>query len=60
VTFEKYPNVGINQDNIWIFWASIPPADPENYQVKGGGNGGRIAGCAPLSEKDALLCSELN
>ena len=58
VSFEKYPNVGINQDNIWIYWGGAVPAKPQEYQLTG--TIPKVGQGAPYSEKDALLVNEVN
>lgn len=58
VKFEKYPNVGVNDDNIWLYWKQNAE-DPEDFQVDG--RRPEIAGGgAPQSDKDALLVNERN
>ena len=70
VTFARYPNVGIENDNIWGYWPVTPPAAPtegqaqvvnlnDNLGVHPGGVGWSTGG-APQSEKDAYLVNELN
>ncbi len=67
--FEKYPNVGIENDNIWKHWpATTEPTEQYDRQIggatssstysPGGANGG--AGNKPMSDKDAYLVSEKN
>lgn len=68
VTFEKYPNCGVENDNIWKFWVSetIPqsgirqlgsgvyPCNSSGYISPG------LATNTPKSEKDAFLVNEDN
>ncbi len=65
VTFEKYPNVGIDNDNIWKYWGTlVSPTDEQKqlnttppttgYGVETDGLGG------PRNERDAYLVSEDN
>jgi len=70
--FEKFPNVGIQNDNIWKHWPiTTPQTEPTDEcirQVGGtkssianspkGANGG--SGNKPMSDKDAYLVSEKN
>ena len=35
VSFEKTPNCGINNDNIWKFWTTNPPADDAARELFG-------------------------
>lgn len=69
VNFEKFPNVGIENDNIWKHWPlTTPPTEAYDRQVGGtvssstnspnGANGG--SDNAPKSDKDAYLVSEHN
>ncbi len=64
VSFEKYPNVGIEYDNIWKYW---PGANPDQAQKQVGLPGvssggcippGGVGGGAPVDFKDAYLVSE--
>jgi len=68
-SFEKYPNVGIENDHIWKHWAeTTPPTEASDRQVGGltssstgtaaGANGGTTN--VPMSDKDAYLVSESN
>ncbi|MHC4131975.1 MAG: type II secretion system protein [Planctomycetota bacterium] len=63
VTFERHPNVGVENDNIWLFWTSIDPDTakpplPIDRQV------GDIAGIPipgltfPKAEEDAFLVND--
>jgi prepilin-type N-terminal cleavage/methylation domain-containing protein len=62
VNFEKFPNVGISNDNIWFPWVSTTVPDQEEKEVgdctrdcpKANGEG------FPKSEKDAYLVHEKN
>ena len=64
VSFERYPNIGIQNDNIWKCWpTAVPPATPCDWMLgevpysttlDQNGNG------APESEKDAYLVLEGN
>ena len=36
VNFEKYPNVGIENDNIWKYWPSTPPPALEDVEIQVG------------------------
>jgi hypothetical protein len=69
VGFEKFPNVGIENDHIWKHWASTTtPTEPYDRQVGGmtssstnspaGTNGGTTN--VPMSDQDAYLVSEKN
>ncbi|MHC4635072.1 MAG: hypothetical protein ACYSYU_07700, partial [Planctomycetota bacterium] len=33
VRFERYPNVGIANDNIWKYWPKAPPLTPQDKQL---------------------------
>ena len=35
VEFEKTPNCGINNDNIWKYWRNNPPTDDEERELNG-------------------------
>jgi type II secretory pathway pseudopilin PulG len=64
VLFAEYPNVGLNNDNVWKNWPGTDaPATAEQWQLgptpycnnlDGPGQG------APKSKKDAFLVNELN
>ncbi len=64
VTFERYPNVGIENDNIWLYWGAdcdptgVSPSDSvmqvTSEQPTGDGC------CAPCNERDAFLVGEHN
>lgn len=32
VNFERHPNVGIQNDNIWTYWSNRPPLNEEERQ----------------------------
>ncbi|MHC4131494.1 MAG: type II secretion system protein [Planctomycetota bacterium] len=63
VTFERHPNVGIEDDNIWLFWTSInpdtgKPSLPRERQI-GDIGGIPIPGLTgPQSEEDAFLVND--
>jgi prepilin-type N-terminal cleavage/methylation domain-containing protein/prepilin-type processing-associated H-X9-DG protein len=66
VKFSKYPNVGIANDNIWKYWDTEPPPDPDpegrelgEVPYTGLPDDG-CKGCAPQSPVDAFLVSEKN
>ena len=63
VNFEKFPNVGISNDNIWFPWQSTTIPDQEYREM--GENGcddcpDRNGDEAPKAEKDAYLVHEKN
>jgi len=67
VEFEKYPNVGIQNDNIWQAWASLPPPlpTPEERQVgrtdyRSTLNQNKVGQEYPKSVEDAFLVNEYN
>lgn len=66
VNFERHPNCGIGNDNIWLHWPSAPPPLPDNCvkQVTStpptpvltpGGSANH-----PQAEEDAFLVNEVN
>ncbi|MHC4270755.1 MAG: type II secretion system protein [Planctomycetota bacterium] len=63
VAFERHPNVGVENDNIWLFWTSIDsetgkPATQTERQV-GNESGAPIRGTTyPMSEEDAFLVND--
>ncbi len=66
VVFEKYPNVGISNDNIWKAWPTTQsPRDAEDWEVQPAPYcqildepGDPLA--APKGTRDAFLVNELN
>jgi type II secretory pathway pseudopilin PulG len=65
VLFAQYPNVGLNNDNVWKNWTSTNvPESPEEWQVE------PTPYCqvmnwkpgqeAPMDKRDAFLVNELN
>ena len=66
VTFAKYPNVGISNDNIWKAWDDTQaPDDAEEWEVLPTGYCDILKDpgkpdAAPQSKRDAFLVNELN
>jgi len=63
VKFERYPNCGIDNDNIWKAWEQDPPptaCDRELGEPYAGQTTTSFANLAPLDQKDAFLVSEAN
>jgi len=65
VRFEKYPNVGISNDNIWKCWENCdsPPEDSEEFQLGPSPYCGTLdedGDGASCGERDAYLVSEKN
>ena len=63
VTFERYPNCGISNDNIWGYWSSLDMQQDQQKQVLCMGTNGPDGvedDRGPVSERDAYLVSELN
>jgi len=74
VSFERYPNVGIENDNIWKHWTpgttatTLTEAERQvgnstgtsNSTNSPDGKNGNIATSVPMSDKDAYLVSEHN
>ena len=65
VRFERYPNCGIENDNIWKAWEDNPPANQCDRQVGiplpyKGELRGRSSIKGPLDLKDAYLVNEPN
>ncbi|RKY23704.1 MAG: hypothetical protein DRP62_05370, partial [Planctomycetota bacterium] len=58
VSFEKWPNCGVDNDNIWRFWGTNPPDDAEDKQLSDGGQPGEVGDDEPMAEEDALLVCE--
>jgi prepilin-type N-terminal cleavage/methylation domain-containing protein len=66
VGFENHPNVGIENDNIWLFWTQIDgstnkPLLPKDYQVGDGacpGGTPQRGVTRPMSEEDAFLVND--
>lgn len=56
-TFAKYPNVGIDNDNIYQYWTSNPPASQAEIQLDGNKPVGTGDGAA-LSANDSYLVNE--
>jgi prepilin-type N-terminal cleavage/methylation domain-containing protein len=63
VTFERHPNVGIENDNIWLYWYTYDPEDgvkplPIERQV-GDFGGVPVPGkTRPMAEDDAFLVND--
>jgi len=65
VDFAKFPNVGIDNDNIWKYWGTITFPTPEQKQLlstsPAPGAGGFTDGVGgPMSDMDAYLVAEDN
>jgi prepilin-type N-terminal cleavage/methylation domain-containing protein len=66
VDFERHPNVGIENDNIWLFWVSVDettqkPLTSIERQVGQGISGGGVPvpGLTyPYNTEDAFLCND--
>ena len=66
VGFEKYPNIGIDNDNIWKAWPNLDPSiqqkeiegDPPEVTVDSSGEAATRVGGAPLDYTDAYLVNE--
>lgn len=65
VNFEKYPNVGIDNDNIWKHWPSTDTPDAEGRELCEGGEpeaavttGAGVGEGEPQSYEDAYLVNE--
>jgi len=58
VSFEKYPNVGVDNDNIWMYLDTLDPTNQERETGKIAPTGNGIG--APFMEKDAYLVNERN
>ena len=65
VKFEKYPNVGINQDNIWCHWPNTfadypPPPIPQTKQLcEDECQPKKVGDSYPCSWEDAYLVNEV-
>jgi len=57
VGFEKYPNLGVEHDNIFLAWRSETATTDEDKQVKGW-YPDKVGDYAPKSVKDAYLVNE--
>jgi len=57
VGFEKYPNVGIEHDNLFLAWRSETTTSDEDRQVKGW-YPDKVGSYAPKSSKDSYLVNE--
>ena len=67
VAFCKYPNVGVDNDNIWKCWEKIPLPEPADMSSELGKvpyygvlTGTGLPGLGPLDQKDAFLVNEDN
>ena len=63
VRFEKYPNCGIDNDNIWKAWEEDRVQTAPERELGGEYAGYRVgdfANLGPMDEKDAFLVSEVN
>jgi prepilin-type N-terminal cleavage/methylation domain-containing protein len=66
VSFERHPNVGVENDNIWLFWTSISPetGKPDTQferQVGLGTSGGGVpvrGASYPQSVEDSFLVND--
>ena len=59
VKFEKYANVGIENDNIWKYWSTVPPANCDReMSASGEPTGIGAAGEVPQNSLDAYLVNE--
>ena len=63
VDFEKFPNVGVNNDNIWKYWPSQSPTVIEREldsvpPQPSPTNGSGVGVYGPVSEEDAYLVNE--
>ncbi len=68
VEFEKYPNVGIDKDNIYQYWLTAPPNKPTKKEreacggipARGSGPGqpGDVGSVFPMTFNDAFLVNE--
>jgi prepilin-type N-terminal cleavage/methylation domain-containing protein len=66
VDFERHPNVGVENDNIWLYWTSInsetgKPETQHERQVGDGTTGGGIPQVGltfPMAEEDAFLVND--
>ncbi len=61
-SFEKYPNVGIENDNIWKYWSGInPPTTQKDRELGIPGNEPTTVGTGgPGADEDAYLVGEEN
>ena len=63
VNFERYPNVGIEKDNIWKHWLDTTYPDAEGRQVGYHGMTERptlLGVGGPMANEDAFLVNEYN
>ena len=60
VRFEKYPNVGINQDNIYLYWKSDPPEAQEREAGWVQDVPLTVGENDPMDLRDAFLVNEKN
>ena len=64
VLFAQYPNVGLNNDNVWKNWTTtVPPENPAEWQVYPTPYCSYLDGPgeeAPMGKADAFLVNELN
>jgi prepilin-type N-terminal cleavage/methylation domain-containing protein len=66
VDFEKHPNVGVENDNIWLYWTTInsDTGKPETQHDRQVGNGSASGGIPqvgltfPMTEEDAFLVND--
>jgi len=59
VSFEKYPNVGLDNDNIWKYWTTVPPDDAEDREISDGGEPTEVGDWGPQGYEDAYLVNEV-
>ena len=57
VNFEKWPNCGVNNDNIWKWWQATSPT-AQQKQLCDGGEPDEVGDFEPQSEEDAFLVNE--
>jgi len=57
VNFEKWPNCGVENDNIWKWWQATSPTAREK-QLCDGGEPDEVGDFEPQSEEDAFLVNE--
>ncbi len=63
VRFERFPNVGIDKDNIYQYWASEPPPEPQGKVREACGlapvwSKVKLGQVWPRSHEDAILVNE--
>ena len=63
VSFERFPNVGINNDNIWVHWpaATYPPFPPQEIRElpTTEGQPTNVGDGMPYNREDAYLVNEI-